>query len=313
MQTIHSNSWCQMPLPAHLHQRFDRSEQDCSVAAPVHATSPSNSPPIKREASDQSDGGSVGTHIYRTRDTGPGEETGVAAVTGAGSATWLRRLCSCTFFGTCEEHLTQRRNECTFFCLDCNDTEGLCNFCLPAHRNCRLLQLRRYVYRDVVKLGDIQKFMDASGVQTYVVNHAKAIFISAKDRQPTGCYFRTDSTSTCRACGRGLREGSLYCSLNCKVANYSNQLEQLLIPMSSGGSSVENNAMPALNVPRSPAWGHMSSDSAKRSMDENELKSTISAPRKQAVRLMVTAPSSSAEGCKRISRRKQPRPSRAVD
>lgn len=79
------------------------------------------------------------------------------------------------------------------------------------------MQIRRYVYRDVVKVCDVQHFLDTSGIQTYTVNHAQAIFLSAKDKAQVGPYYRVDSSSSCITCHRGLRNGCQYCSLACKV------------------------------------------------------------------------------------------------
>lgn len=73
------------------------------------------------------------------------------------------------------------------------------------------------MYRDVVKVGDIQGYIDTSGIQTYTVNHAQAIFLSAKDKTLVGPYYRVDSSSSCATCHRGLRNGCSYCSLACKV------------------------------------------------------------------------------------------------
>lgn len=79
------------------------------------------------------------------------------------------------------------------------------------------VQVRRYVYRDVVKQTDLAKYADASDIQTYTINQAKAVFISAKDKGPVGGTLRGDASCTCRTCCRSLRDGFLYCSLSCKV------------------------------------------------------------------------------------------------
>ncbi|KAF7838805.1 tRNA-intron endonuclease [Senna tora] len=42
---------------------------------------------------------------------------------------------------------------------------SICPHCLPSHRLHRLLQVRRYVYHDVVRLEDLQKLIDCSNVQ----------------------------------------------------------------------------------------------------------------------------------------------------
>jgi hypothetical protein len=105
----------------------------------------------------------------------------------------------------------------TFLCMDCADTRGLCSLCHRDHVSCRTLQIRRYVYRDVVKVADIQPYYDTSGIQSYTVNHSQAIFLSSKDKAPVGPYYRVDSSACCETCKRGLRSGCTFCSLACKV------------------------------------------------------------------------------------------------
>ena len=111
----------------------------------------------------------------------------------------------------------QPRLQNTFFCMDCPDTAGLCSVCVRDHAGCHTLQIRRYVYRDVVKTADLAPHYDTSGVQSYTVNHSQAVFLSAKDKAPVGPYYRVDSTARCQACRRGLRAGCHFCSLACKV------------------------------------------------------------------------------------------------
>lgn len=106
----------------------------------------------------------------------------------------------------------------TLFCLDCDSTRGLCSLCHTDHASCRVIQIRRYVYRDVVKVGDLEPHYDPAGIQSYTVNHAQAIFLSSKDKAPSAPYKRMDSTARCAKCDRGLRAGFEYCSLACKLA-----------------------------------------------------------------------------------------------
>ena len=39
-------------------------------------------------------------------------------------------------------------------------------------------QIRRYVYCDVVRTQDIQRYLDPAGVQTYIINQAKVVFLN---------------------------------------------------------------------------------------------------------------------------------------
>ncbi|KVH97101.1 Protein of unknown function DUF597, partial [Cynara cardunculus var. scolymus] len=79
---------------------------------------------------------------------------------------WLESLLSEKFYNACVIHQDSKKNEKNIFCLDC--CEGICPHCLTPHGSHRLLQIRRYVYHDVIRLGDAEKLMDCSYVQ---INH----------------------------------------------------------------------------------------------------------------------------------------------
>ncbi|KAF9685392.1 hypothetical protein SADUNF_Sadunf03G0049800 [Salix dunnii] len=79
---------------------------------------------------------------------------------------WLEGLMAETFFGGCGVHENSRKNEKNVFCLLC--CLSICPHCLPSHRTHPLLQVRRYVYHDVIRLGDLEKLIDCSYIQ---VNH----------------------------------------------------------------------------------------------------------------------------------------------
>ena len=53
------------------------------------------------------------------------------------------------------------------------------------------MQIRRYVYTDVVRVQDIQEHIDTGGIQTYTNNSAKVIFLRWRphnfDRVITSC------------------------------------------------------------------------------------------------------------------------------
>ena len=77
-----------------------------------------------------------------------------------------------------------------------------------------MLQIRRYVYCDVVRVHDIQRYLDTSGVQSYVINQAKVVFLR---HRPQPKQHRTVHGDVCLTCNRLLREGCRFCSLGCKV------------------------------------------------------------------------------------------------
>ncbi|CAK8578213.1 unnamed protein product [Lathyrus sativus] len=124
---------------------------------------------------------------------------------------WLERLMGETFFGGCGVHQDRKKNEKNVLCLHC--CLSVCPHCLPSHRHHPLLQVRRYVYHDVVRLSDIEKLIDCSNIQGYTINGAKVIFI--KERvQSRSC---KDTANVCCSCHRILQEPFHFCSLSCKV------------------------------------------------------------------------------------------------
>ncbi|GBF97638.1 hypothetical protein Rsub_10514 [Raphidocelis subcapitata] len=124
------------------------------------------------------------------------------------------------FFSPCGAHRQLKKSEATFFCATCASADpaagALCGHCAGAHAGHATLQVRRYVYRDVVRASDIAPFVDAAGIQTYTINSAKVVFVNprplAKMAPPGG-----DGGCGCAICGRALREGCCYCSLACRL------------------------------------------------------------------------------------------------
>ncbi|CAJ1944716.1 unnamed protein product [Sphenostylis stenocarpa] len=124
---------------------------------------------------------------------------------------WLEALYTQKFFVGCSYHENAKKNEKNVCCLDC--CTSICPHCLPSHRFHRLLQVRRYVYHDVVRLEDLQKLIDCSNVQAYTINSAKVVFIK---KRPQNRQFK-GSGNYCTSCDRSLQEPFIHCSLGCKV------------------------------------------------------------------------------------------------
>ncbi|KAG7021192.1 hypothetical protein SDJN02_17880, partial [Cucurbita argyrosperma subsp. argyrosperma] len=124
---------------------------------------------------------------------------------------WLEALYTQKFFVGCLFHETAKKNEKNICCLDC--CISICPHCISSHRFHRLLQVRRYVYHDVVRLEDLQKLIDCSNVQPYTINSAKVVFIK---KRPQNRQFK-GSGNYCTSCARSLQEPYIHCSLGCKV------------------------------------------------------------------------------------------------
>ncbi|GMN56056.1 hypothetical protein TIFTF001_025170 [Ficus carica] len=136
---------------------------------------------------------------------------------------WLEGLMGETFFGGCGVHLNLRKNEKNVFCLLC--CLSLCPHCLPPHDSHPLLQVRRYVYHDVVRLADLERLIDCSYIQPYTINGAKVIFLKQRSQSRSV----KGSANICFTCDRILQEPFHFCSLSCKVDYLVNQRKDLSI------------------------------------------------------------------------------------
>ncbi|KAL8149775.1 hypothetical protein AgCh_006691 [Apium graveolens] len=130
---------------------------------------------------------------------------------GIKKAAWLQAVCTEKFFRGCSIHEMAKKNEKNICCLDC--CTSICPHCVHSHRFHRLLQVRRYVYNDVVRLEDLEKLFDCANIQAYTINAAKVVFIR---KRPQNRQFK-GSANYCTSCDRCLQEPFIHCSLGCKV------------------------------------------------------------------------------------------------
>ncbi|KAH1050288.1 hypothetical protein GLYMA_08G086900v4 [Glycine max] len=143
------------------------------------------------------------------------------------ASAWLERLMAETFFGGCGVHQNHKKNEKNIFCLHC--CLSICPHCLPSHRSHSLLQVRRYVYHDVVRLGDLEKLVDCSNIQPYTINGAKVIFLNQRP-QSRSC---KGTANACCTCDRILQEPFHFCCLSCKFEGLRVDCYTQFVPTSS--------------------------------------------------------------------------------
>ncbi|XP_062075842.1 protein RGF1 INDUCIBLE TRANSCRIPTION FACTOR 1-like [Humulus lupulus] len=142
---------------------------------------------------------------------------------------WVEILLGDKFFTVCSVHdectekkKRKKKTEKNIFCLDC--CTALCSHCLSHHHLHSLLQIRRYVYHDVIRISDAKKLnIDCSSVQSYRTNNARVVFLKQRpislSSSSNSLPFRVSSTSgnICIKCVRTLHHPYLFCSLSCKV------------------------------------------------------------------------------------------------
>ncbi|XP_077220701.1 protein RGF1 INDUCIBLE TRANSCRIPTION FACTOR 1-like [Tasmannia lanceolata] len=126
---------------------------------------------------------------------------------------WLESMLSAAYFSSCRNHADSTRSECNMFCLDCAG-DALCYYCRSSrHKDHHVIQIRRSSYHDVVRVAEIQNVLDITGVQTYVINSARVLFLNERPQPKTG----KGVSHLCEICGRSLLDPFRFCSLGCKL------------------------------------------------------------------------------------------------
>ncbi|XP_021750381.1 uncharacterized protein LOC110716054 [Chenopodium quinoa] len=140
-----------------------------------------------------------------------GLETKASGIESETGPPWMMPMLKALYFISCSLHAYSKKNECNMFCLDCMG-DAFCLNCLSLYnQDHRIIQVRRSSYNNVVRVNEIQRHLDISGIQTYIINSAKIVFLNARPQTAAGKGFHT-----CEICCRSLLDSSRFCSLGCK-------------------------------------------------------------------------------------------------
>ena len=188
---------------------------------------------------------------------------------------WLEQFLAAPFFQVCECHPNKKKNELNFFNL--NTRRAMCAHCVEvtereqqreasASKSIRdiILQIRRYVYHNVVRLQDMSMYLDLSLVQTYVINNARVVFISTRqqsmDKAPA-----PPGPHTCLGCPRVLQPTYKYCSIECK-AFHKTSIGEWDFDIKFG----PRQAKPSTLAPRDTTRLRLAKNKERREMTEEE-------------------------------------------
>ncbi|XP_023548890.1 uncharacterized protein LOC111807405 [Cucurbita pepo subsp. pepo] len=171
---------------------------------------------------------------------------------------WLGTLLNTKFFGSCDLHPNLRKNEKNKFCIDCS--VSFCKNC-TVHDLHRQVHIWKYVYHEVVRVQDAEKYFRCSEIHTYKVNGEISVHLNSRGQSVDAKPPKTKSGGSCEDCGRYVQYPNRFCSIACKVSVNSKLKDQSIRTI----------------VSLSPDFGNLSfKEKTSAETNASELESTIS-------------------------------------
>ncbi|XP_042508376.1 protein RGF1 INDUCIBLE TRANSCRIPTION FACTOR 1-like [Macadamia integrifolia] len=183
---------------------------------------------------------------------------------------WIETFLKTKFFLSCLLHQEYRKNEMNLFCINCG--RSICQHCICscAHDFHQQIQIRKYVYHEVVRVDEIEKHVNCSKIQSYLSNLAKVVFLNPRPNLKTS---KSNSNGVaCEVCDRSLQEPYRYCSIACKLSKVAEKGSKKSLSPPSVSLPVRE-----LNIAES---GEESSDQQKESNPSKRKRKRKGTPRR---------------------------------
>ncbi|XP_076884720.1 protein RGF1 INDUCIBLE TRANSCRIPTION FACTOR 1-like [Bidens hawaiensis] len=136
-----------------------------------------------------------------------------------GVPQWVKVMIDIMQYQDCKIHSNTKDHKLDRFCINC--VASFCSQSCSDHQEHDHIKIRRYVYNDVIKRPDFQKYFDCSGIQGYQTNKNKVLFLKRrKDSQHVKEQQQNMKDPCCNICNQSLLDAS-YCSIQCKVIYYT--------------------------------------------------------------------------------------------
>ncbi|PIA56977.1 hypothetical protein AQUCO_00700976v1 [Aquilegia coerulea] len=149
--------------------------------------------------------------------------------------SWLIQFISNPYFQLCPIHDTSAKGECNMFCLICKG-EAQCSYCMKLnHQNHPFLQVRKSSYHEVVRLNDINKYIDGSNIHIYHINKDNVIYLNERHNSKLA----KGSAPGCQICHRNMLVPFKFCSIGCKLKGINQGFKEVTFELPNAMGNIE--------------------------------------------------------------------------